>query len=260
MFRLLYEFCVVSSVLIAYVVHSQCVFDSDGENRLKSTLSDLQVYTKENPIVVSDKNYTYTIGICTSPVKDKPYHGVIQKDKSHEYNLGFINESHIQAGTDWIFLRYKGGDKYNSHCNKEHREAHIMIICDENHILGSSSMLQENSNRTEDCYYLFEITSSVACSNINSGLSTGTILIILFICICFVYLSGGFIYQRFFIGAKGSEQFPNISFWKDFGNLVADGCDLAFRSHPKNESRSYKGIGDDQLGLDEEQDDHLLPM
>ena len=41
-----------------------------------------------------------------------------------------------------------------------------------------------------------------------------------------------------------------------------DGCNLVFRTSPPRESRSYKGLGDDQLGFDEdeERDDHMLPM
>ena len=44
--------------------------------------------------------------------------------------------------------------------------------------------------------------------------------------------------------------------------FIQDGCDLIFRSKLVEEPRSYKGLGDDQLGLDEdeERDDHLLPM
>ena len=36
-----------------------------------------------------------------------------------------------------------------------------------------------------------------------------------------VYIIGGMLYQRIVKGAKGMEQFPNIAFWRDFGNLQA---------------------------------------
>lgn len=36
-----------------------------------------------------------------------------------------------------------------------------------------------------------------------------------------VYLTGGFLYQRLVVGAKGVEQFPNYSFWSEIGNLSA---------------------------------------
>ena len=42
-----------------------------------------------------------------------------------------------------------------------------------------------------------------------------------FLTVIVAYLFFGFIYNRFILGAKGMEQFPNISFWRDFGNLEA---------------------------------------
>ena len=40
-------------------------------------------------------------------------------------------------------------------------------------------------------------------------------------CAIVVYVVGGMLYQRLVNGAKGMEQFPNIEFWRDFGNLQA---------------------------------------
>ena len=42
-----------------------------------------------------------------------------------------------------------------------------------------------------------------------------------------------------------------------------DGCNFVCRSGKRSEPRSYKGVGDDQLQDDDEdelRDDHLLPM
>lgn len=79
-------------------------------------------------------------------------------------------------------------------------------------------------------------------------------------CVLSLYLILGCAYMRFVLHAKGKEQCPNYSFWQDFGNLQADGCDLVCRSKTSSGSRSYKGIGDDQLEGEEDKDDHLLPM
>ncbi|XP_033122736.1 cation-dependent mannose-6-phosphate receptor-like isoform X2 [Anneissia japonica] len=267
MCRFIFQLSTIYAILNVCLVSSDCEFDSVSEKESGKRLSELQAQTKEKPISIQDsqKNYTYSIGIC-SPVK-APNVGVTQTENfgDHiEHNLGLISKAHIQFGSNWIFLQYHNGDPYGGHCKQEGRQSHIMIICDEkNELVGNKVVLEENNNRTEDCYYLFEITSSIACSeHPSSGLSLGSILIILFVCVIFVYILGGFVYQRFIIGAKGMEQFPNIAFWRDFGNLVADGCDCVFRTKPKSEPKLYKGIGDDQLGLDEdeEQDDHLLPM
>ncbi|XP_065742867.1 cation-dependent mannose-6-phosphate receptor isoform X3 [Phocoena phocoena] len=157
-------------------------------------------------------------------------------------------------------LIYKGGDEYDSHCGKEQRRAVVMISCNR-HTLDNFNPVFEERGKVQDCFYLFEIDSSLACSPEISHLSVGSILLVTFASLIAVYIIGGFLYQRLVVGAKGMEQFPHLAFWQDLGNLVADGCDFVCRSKPRNVPAAYRGVGDDQLGEEsEERDDHLLPM
>lgn len=48
------------------------------------------------------------------------------------------------------------------------------------------------------------------------------------LCLVAVYLIGGFLYQRLIVGAKGMEQFPNYTFWVEFGNLTAVSAAISF--------------------------------
>ena len=48
-----------------------------------------------------------------------------------------------------------------------------------------------------------------------------------------VAMLGGCLYKRFLLGAKGWEQVPCLSLYRDFGNLSADGCDFVCRSRPR---------------------------
>ncbi|XP_057642899.1 cation-dependent mannose-6-phosphate receptor isoform X2 [Chionomys nivalis] len=126
---------------------------------------------------------------------------------------------------------------------------------------GNFNPVSEERNKVQDCLYLFEMDSSIACSPEASHLSVGSILLVIFASLVAVYIMGGFLYQRLVVGAKGMEQFPHLAFWQDLGNLVADGCDFVCRSKPRNVPAAYRGVGDDQLGEEsEERDDHLLPM
>ncbi|KAF6120190.1 mannose-6-phosphate receptor, cation dependent [Phyllostomus discolor] len=121
--------------------------------------------------------------------------------------------------------------------------------------------VSEERGKVQDCFYLFEMDSSLACSPEVSHLSVGSVLLITSASLIAVYIIGGFLYQRLVVGAKGIEQFPHLAFWQDVGNLIADGCDFVCRSKPRNVPTTYRGVGDDQLGEDsEERDDHLLPM
>ncbi|KAH6933152.1 hypothetical protein HPB50_012503 [Hyalomma asiaticum] len=76
------------------------------------------------------------------------------------------------------------------------------------------------------------------------------------------YLLLGFLYKRIVVGAKGLEQIPNYSFWKDCGNLQADGCNYICRCQcdSSDEHRSYRDIDDRPLRPDEDRDDQLLTM
>jgi len=62
--------------------------------------------------------------------------GVLQKDlqeithKNLYKKVGSVDSTMVKGGTDWILLTYADGDRYNSHCNKSKRQAHVMIVCD----------------------------------------------------------------------------------------------------------------------------------
>ncbi|KAF6120188.1 mannose-6-phosphate receptor, cation dependent [Phyllostomus discolor] len=167
----------------------------------------------------------------------------------------------LPSSGNWIMLIYKGGDEYDNHCGREQRRAVVMISCNRHTLADNFNPVSEERGKVQDCFYLFEMDSSLACSPEVSHLSVGSVLLITSASLIAVYIIGGFLYQRLVVGAKGIEQFPHLAFWQDVGNLIADGCDFVCRSKPRNVPTTYRGVGDDQLGEDsEERDDHLLPM
>ncbi|KFU93665.1 Cation-dependent mannose-6-phosphate receptor [Chaetura pelagica] len=210
------------------------------------------------------ENYVYHFRVCrevNSTMHD--FGGLVQTDRQSGRTtvIGRINETQVFNGSDWIMLIYKGGDSYGTHCSGEKRRAVIMISCKQGATARSFSIISEEREKEQECFYLFEMDSSVACPAEDSHLSVGSILLITFASVIAVYIIGGFLYQRLVVGAKGMEQFPHFAFWQDLGNLVADGCDFVCRSKPRNAPSVYRGVGDDQLGEEsEERDDHLLSM
>lgn len=69
--------------------------------------------------------------------------------------------------------------------------------------------------------YIFTMNSPNLC--VTSGLSPGSILLIIFFVLVLIYIIGGMLYLRFAHGARGKEQIPNYDFWEDFPLLVRDG-------------------------------------
>ncbi|XP_048789233.1 cation-dependent mannose-6-phosphate receptor [Tympanuchus pallidicinctus] len=239
--------------------------ESQMEKALLKKLEPLsQIRFNTTVEIGTTENYAYHFRVCrevNSSLHD--FAGVVQMDRQSGKTtvIGRINETQVFNGSDWIMLIYKGGDSYGRHCSGEKRRAVIMISCKRGITASSFSIISEEREKEQDCFYLFEMDSSVACPAEDSHLSTGSILLITFSSVIAVYIIGGFLYQRLIVGAKGMEQFPHFAFWQDLGNLVADGCDFVCRSKPRNVPATYRGVGDDQLGDEsEERDDHLLPM
>ncbi|XP_015265430.1 PREDICTED: cation-dependent mannose-6-phosphate receptor [Gekko japonicus] len=237
--------------------------ESKREVALLKRLEPLANYSFTTNIENEREQYTYTFRVCRETPTGGEYSGLVQVDEKSKKTtvVGRINETHVASGTEWILLIYKGGESYGSHCGNEKRKAMVMITCNRKMLTGPFTMVAEEREKEEECFYLFEMESSVACPPVDSHLSVGSILLITFASLVAVYVIGGFLYQRLVVGAKGMEQFPHFAFWQDMGNLVADGCDFVCRSNPRNVPTAYRGVGDDQLSEEpEERDDHLLPM
>lgn len=254
------------------------VYASDGIENCKlvsNSVSEQKVLTRLAPLTHKnitaeskskngDESYKYVFQVC-GDAGNVPGAGVIQMDmKAKEKKvtvIGMYNATQAYGGSDWVMLIYKNGDKYDSHCSSEKRTAIIMISCNRKTDMGELEVVLEERERTNDCFYLFELDSSAVCPALESKMSTGSILLIIGVCLLAVYLIGGFLYQRLIVGAKGMEQFPNYAFWVEFGNLTADGCDFVCRSRNREDSPAYRrGPTEPVEEEPEERDDHLLPM
>ncbi|XP_061438967.1 cation-dependent mannose-6-phosphate receptor [Rhineura floridana] len=237
--------------------------ESLKEQTLLKKLEPLYNRRFETEIVSEDDYYIYQFRVCREVFSNMSNSGLVQIDKKNKKItvVGRINDTHLASGSKWIMLIYKGGEAYGTHCGNEERKAIVMINCNQKTLGDGFTMITEEREKLKECFYVFELESSLACPPEDSHLSIGSILLITFASLVAVYIIGGFLYQRLVVGAKGMEQFPHFVFWQDLGNLVADGCDFVCRSKPRNVPTAYRGVGDDQLGEEsEERDDHLLPM
>ncbi|KAG7263288.1 hypothetical protein CRUP_037812 [Coryphaenoides rupestris] len=232
----------------------------------QAVLSRLELLAKKNftvDVTVKEKTYTYVFQLC-GDADGVPGAGVVQTEhgmKTHKV-IGSYNSTQAVGGSDWVMLIYSNGEGYDNHCSKENRRAMVMISCDKTADIGKLEVIQEDRERVQNCFYMFELNTNVLCPVVDSRIGTGTILIIIGICLVAVYLIGGFLYQRLVVGAKGVNQFPNYAFWVEFGNLTADGCDFVCRSRQREEAPTYRGMATEPMDEEEqeERDDHLLPM
>ncbi|XP_034030455.1 cation-dependent mannose-6-phosphate receptor [Thalassophryne amazonica] len=239
----------------------QLVAVSESEQKVLSRLEPLNGKNLTAKSQTGNDNYTYIFQLCGNAggVQDA---ALVQIDKQKKTTvIGKYSASQAIGGSDWVMLIYRNGEKYDAHCSQESRKGILMISCNRKKSIGQLTVVLEERDRKEDCFYLFGLESSAVCPAVESHLSAGSIIIIIGLCLLTVYLVGGFLYQRLIVGAKGIEQFPNYSFWVEVGNLTADGCDFVCRSRNREEAPAYRGVSTEPLEVEtDERDDHLLPM
>ncbi|EFN66633.1 Cation-dependent mannose-6-phosphate receptor [Camponotus floridanus] len=73
-------------------------------------------------------------------------------------------------------------------------------------------------NRTKD--YPLVLISPYGCKESYKGLSTGSVLLILFFTVTGIYFIGGIVTLRILRGATGWEMLPNHDFWSNLPLLV----------------------------------------
>ncbi|XP_068615426.1 cation-dependent mannose-6-phosphate receptor [Brachionichthys hirsutus] len=270
------ESILVWTLAIQLVLCGRGVFTANGTKNCKlfsESKSELNVLNRleslahknfTSEVKIGDDSYSYTFQLC-GDAGGVAGAGVIQVDSKKKETkptvIGMYNSTQAIGGSDWVMLIYRNGDTYDGHCSKEKRKAIIMISCNRDIDVGRLEVVLEDREREQDCFYLFELDCSGVCPVVQSQLGTGSIILIIVFSLFILYLIGGFLYQRFIVGAKGMEQFPNYAFWVEVGNRLADGCDFVCRAGNRDEASPYRGVVTEPLEEEpDERDDHLLPM
>ncbi|XP_061919756.1 cation-dependent mannose-6-phosphate receptor [Entelurus aequoreus] len=240
------------------------VFESESERKVLRRIEPLTRKNFTAEMQIGEAKYSYAFQLC-GDAGGVPGAGVIQVENQKTGPkitvVGLYNATEVIGGSDYVWLIYGNGEKYDTHCSKEQRKAFVMIFCNRNLESGQLEVVQENREREQHCYYQFKLESSAVCPPLEYKLSAGSIILIIAFSLLAVYLVGGFLYQRLIVGAKGMDQFPNYAFWVEVGNLSADGCDFVCRSRDREERPTYRGVATEPLEEEpEERDDHLLPM
>ncbi|XP_062517613.1 cation-dependent mannose-6-phosphate receptor-like [Corticium candelabrum] len=107
----------------------------------------------------------------------------------------------------------------------------VHLVCNKNLSLSESALEYVNQKQVSatTTTYNFVLTSRCCCPNLcqhapsSSRLSVGSILLIVFFSLIFVYIIGGLLYLKFVRGASGIELIPNYSFWRLLPSLIKEG-------------------------------------
>lgn len=115
------------------------------------------------------------------------------------------------------------------------RTTYVYLQCEQNED-GALNVLGEI---TPDGNYYMYLSSKYACPTedgssagpgSSSGLSGGSILLIIVIVFIFVYLVGGMVFQTVLRKAEGKERVPNVAFWSALPSLIKEGFQFTYKS------------------------------
>jgi hypothetical protein len=104
------------------------------------------------------------------------------------------------------------------------RQIQITFYCDPSATGATKPLfLTENGNSAaKTIAYTYSWTTALACGG-SSGLSGGSIFMIIVLVVTVVYFAGGYAYMYKKHGARGVEAIPNLEFWRNLPGLVKDG-------------------------------------
>ncbi|GAB1608708.1 hypothetical protein Ahia01_001155200 [Argonauta hians] len=118
-----------------------------------------------------------------------------------------------------VYLEYK-------HTTNITITSRVYLMCNE----IQEFILSGTKTTSTSAIYIFNLFTRYACPlPRHATLSTGSILLIMFLLVMVTYLLGGFAFKHFYVGAQGVEIIPHYTFWSDFPLLVRDGCSYTFR-------------------------------
>ncbi|KAK6166299.1 hypothetical protein SNE40_023030 [Patella caerulea] len=106
------------------------------------------------------------------------------------------------------------------------RQAVVNVKCKQCSVAQLTSQGESPGPTPNYIIYTFTLETEIVCEErcpSSSGLSTGSILLILFFVFFAIYWIGGILFLKYVRKAQGVELIPNYTFWKDLPLLIRDG-------------------------------------
>jgi len=124
------------------------------------------------------------------------------------------------TGKRGVVITYDNGDACGSCLPAGPRSTILTILCGGSGVWSPVTVTGGAPNIPAIIY--INGTSGTLCGG-SGSLSGGWIFIIILLCLGFVYLIGGIIFNAAIRKQSGKEMIPNITFWSDMPGLIADG-------------------------------------
>lgn len=196
----------------------ECVFRNGSVIDL-TTLGNRYTYRWGKLKATKPDNFTYYYNPC---------YGFSLGDGDCSENIAVCQ---VFDGEEKIYYDCGNADKVNFHVennivmliySSSLRTTNVTLECSEDAFEPELTVQGE----LEKTHYAMTLKSRCACPDLcqTSHLSTGSVLVILFMIFVVLYLFLGIVHSRLTRGAHGWELIPHYEFWSDFPLLVRDGC------------------------------------
>ncbi|XP_012538410.2 cation-dependent mannose-6-phosphate receptor [Monomorium pharaonis] len=139
------------------------------------------------------------------------------KNNTEVLNMGTVQETHMKLTENNVLL-------FEIHHNNT--KSTIIIFCNR---VDNKTSFTLDTPIPDPKNFSFRLMSPYGCAiQPERGLSTGSVLVILFFISVGVYFIGGIIVLKALRGATGWEMIPNHDFWCKLPSLVRDGVVFTF--------------------------------
>jgi len=124
-----------------------------------------------------------------------------------------LDQAGIPAGSKGVTAHFTGGGGGRSY--------EIDFVCSTT--AGTGFPTYDGEIPAASLHYQFTWTSALACPGGNKGLSAGSIILIVLLCLVVVYIVAGVLVNRFLRHQQGLDLIPQKEFWFGLPFLVKDG-------------------------------------
>ncbi|XP_068753486.1 cation-dependent mannose-6-phosphate receptor-like [Montipora capricornis] len=173
----------LQAALLCLSLYTHAVFSGNCPQHQGSDPNDvngrIQKLANQDIYYANDDDYKYKIAVCQRNTLQQAavqQMGLKWKPDRGWLTVGTYKKAHVTGGTNWLMIKYFGGEKYHTHCSGIGRMAIVFVTCDPGTQRGSMKVIEEYRNGTKgrddpmECYYLFELNHDAACSHEANGL------------------------------------------------------------------------------------------
>ncbi|XP_045168086.2 uncharacterized protein LOC123531309 isoform X2 [Mercenaria mercenaria] len=224
---ILWKIAIVTGKQCVKSNHCACVFD-DGSG----TIDLSPIGHKDGTAVFVDRPsstdaYWYSYNPCGTFYEAACVNVAVCQYDPVKYvfqDIGVPDKVSFNYNGLYVVAQYQSQDGF--------RNTFVTLVCDQR---KTQPALDVIGGTTGTDYYM-TLTTVAACpvpspqpspEQEGGGLSTGSILLIIFFVLLFVYLAVGVTFNKVWRDFRGIEVIPNSEFWATLPGLVRDGCALS---------------------------------